>query len=134
MLAVLLTVSEGEVWGWASARTLVLGLFGLALLVVWVDWTLRSATPLVDLRMAVRPGIAAPNLVALVAGLGMYCLLTLSVVLVRADEPGFGLDEPVWVAGPDPGALLGGQRARQPARPRGCGSGSAPTCCCRPAA
>ncbi|MEP9363513.1 MFS transporter [Nocardioides sp. CN2-186] len=99
MLALLLTISEGEVWGWASARTLVLGLVGLALLVVWVFWTLRSTTPLVDLRMAVRHGVAAPNLVALVAGLGMYCLLTLSVVLVRADEPGFGLDEPVWVAG-----------------------------------
>lgn len=99
MLAVLLTVSEGEVWGWASPRTLVLGLAGLALLVVFGAWTLRSATPLVDLRMAVRPGIAAPNLVALVAGLGMYCLLTLAVVLVRADEPGFGLGLPVIVAG-----------------------------------
>ncbi|GAA1758451.1 MFS transporter [Nocardioides hankookensis] len=99
MLAVLLAVSEGEVWGWASARTLGLGLGGAALLVVWCAWTLRSRSPLVDLRMAVRPGIAAPNLVALVAGLGMYCLLTLSVVLVRADEPGFGLAMPIWVAG-----------------------------------
>jgi MFS family permease len=99
MLAVLLAVSEGEVWGWASPRTLVVGLAGLALVIAFGVWTLRSPTPLVDLRMAVRPGIAAPNLVALVAGLGMYCLLTLAVVLVRADEPGFGLDLPVLVAG-----------------------------------
>jgi MFS family permease len=49
--------------------------------------------------MAVRPGLAAPNLVAFVAGLGMYCLLTLAVVLVRADEPGFGLGLPVLAAG-----------------------------------
>jgi MFS family permease len=99
MLAVLLAVSEGEVWGWAAPLTLTVGLAGLATLVVWGAWTLRSPTPLVDLRMAVRPGIAAPNLVAFVAGLGMYCLLTLSVVLVRADEPGFGLGLPVLVAG-----------------------------------
>lgn len=99
MLGVLLAVSEGEVWGWTSAPTLALATVGLALLLAWGAWTLRSPAPLVDLRMAVRPGIAAPNLVALVAGLGMYCLLTLAVVLVRADEAGFGLDLPVIVAG-----------------------------------
>jgi len=99
LLAVLLAVSEGEVWGWSSPLTLGLGAAGVGLLVAWVAWTLRSTTPLVDLRMAVRPGLAAPNLVAFVAGLGMYCLLTLAVVLVRADEPGFGLGLPVLAAG-----------------------------------
>ena len=99
MVAVLLAVSEGEAWAWTSPLTLGLGLLGLLLLVVWGGWTLRSRTPLVDLRMAVLPGIAAPNLVALVAGLGMYSLLTLAVVLVRADEQGFGLGLPVLVAG-----------------------------------
>lgn len=99
LLAVLLAVSEGEVWGWSSPLTLAFGVAGLALLVGWGAWTLRSATPLVDLRMAVRPGLAAPNLVAFVAGLGMYALLTLAVVLVRADDPGFGLGLSVLVAG-----------------------------------
>ncbi len=99
MASALLAISEGEVWGWASPRTLSLGLTGLALLASWVLWTLRSAVPLVDLRLAVRPGIAAPNLVAAVAGLGMYALLTLVVVLVRADDPGFGLGRSVVVAG-----------------------------------
>jgi MFS family permease len=99
MLGVLLAVSEGEVWGWGSPVTIGLGLVGLVLLVAWAGRTLHSSTPLVDLRMAVRPGIAAPNLVAFVAGLGMYSLLTLAVVLVRADEPGFGLGLPVVVAG-----------------------------------
>jgi len=99
LLGVLLAVSEGEVWGWSSPLTLGLGAAGALLLGAWVTWTLRSSTPLVDLRMAVRPGLAAPNLVAFVAGLGMYCLLTLAVVLVRADQPGFGLGLPVLAAG-----------------------------------
>jgi MFS family permease len=99
LLAVLLAVSEGEIWGWAAPLTLALGAVGSALLVGWGAWTLRSTTPLVDLRMAVRPGLAAPNLVAFVAGLGMYSLLTLAVILVRADQPGFGLGLSVVVAG-----------------------------------
>ena len=87
MLATLLAVSEGEVWGWTSARTIGLGTLGVLGLAGWTAYTLRSRFPLVDLRLAVRPGIAAPNLVAVVAGLGMYSLLTLVVVLVRADSP-----------------------------------------------
>jgi MFS family permease len=99
LLAVLLAVSEGEVWGWSAPLTLALGVAGATLLVAWGVWTLRSTNPLVDLRMAVRPGLAAPNLVAFVAGLGMYSLLTLAVILVRADQPGFGLGLSVVVAG-----------------------------------
>ena len=99
MLATLLAISEGEVWGWTSARTIGLGTLGVLGLAGWTAYTLRSRFPLVDLRLAVRPGIAAPNLVAVVAGLGMYSLLTLVVVLVRADSPGFGLGESVLAAG-----------------------------------
>jgi predicted MFS family arabinose efflux permease len=82
MLAVLLAVTEGHAWGWASVRTLVLAAAGSLVLVAWVAWTLRSRTPLVDLRLAVRPGLDGPNLVALLAGVGMYALLTLGVVIV----------------------------------------------------
>jgi MFS family permease len=99
MLATLLAVSEGEVWGWTDARTLVLAAAGAAGLAGWTAYTLRSTHPLVDLRLATRPGIAAPNLVAVVAGLGMYSLLTLVVVVVRTDQPGFGLGESVLAAG-----------------------------------
>lgn len=99
MLATLLAVSEGEVWGWTDARTLTLATTGAAGLAIWTAYTLRSPHPLVDLRLATRPGIAAPNLVAVVAGLGMYSLLTLVVVLVRADDDGFGLGESVLAAG-----------------------------------
>lgn len=99
MLATLLAVSEGEVWGWADPRTLTLAAAGAVGLTTWTAYTLRSTHPLVDLRLATRPGIAAPNLVAVVAGLGMYSLLTLVVVLVRADDDGFGLGESVLAAG-----------------------------------
>ncbi|GGO78996.1 MFS transporter [Nocardioides deserti] len=102
LVGLLLAVSRGEVWGWTSPVTLGLAAAGLTLLARWVRRTLRSATPLVDLRLATRPGLAGPNLVAVVAGTGMYALLTLVMVLVQADPAatgGWGLGHPVAVAG-----------------------------------
>jgi len=99
-LSVLLVVSQGETWGWTSAPVVVLALLGVAALVVWGWWSLRRPQPLVDLRLAARPGVVGPHLVALVLGVGMYGLLSLAVVVVRADgSAGFGLDLGVAVAG-----------------------------------
>lgn len=102
-LSVLLAVSQGRAWGWASAPVLTLGVVGVASLLAWVRWSLRRAEPLVDLRLAARPGVVGPHLVALVLGVGMYGLLSLAVVVVRADGPdsptGFGLGLGVAAAG-----------------------------------
>ena len=97
MVGVLLAVTRGATWGWLSLLTDGLGTAGFLLLAAWVAWTLRSPHPLVDLRLAVRPGLVGPNLTALMAGIGMYGLLTLVVVLVQSD--GWGLGQPVTVAG-----------------------------------
>ncbi|WP_300404107.1 MFS transporter [Nocardioides sp.] len=99
-LSVLLVVSQGETWGWTSSPVVVLALLGVAALVVWGWWSLRRPQPLVDLRLAARPGVVGPHLVALVLGVGMYGLLSLAVVVVRADgSAGFGLGLGVAVAG-----------------------------------
>ncbi|MGN0063005.1 MAG: MFS transporter [Nocardioides sp.] len=93
---VLLALSRGETWGWTSVATLVTAGLGAALLAAFVVRTLRVPHPLVDLRLAVRPGLANANLVAFAAGVGMYSLLTLAVVVVQAD---WGLGRSVAVAG-----------------------------------
>jgi len=101
-VAVLLAVSQGERWGWTAPRTLGLLLGGAAVLGLWVAWTVwwsrRGRRPLVDLALAVRPGVVGPNLVTFALGLAMYGLLTLVVLLVEGDE-GFGLGYGVEVAG-----------------------------------
>lgn len=99
MVAVLLAVSQGGHWGWTAPVTPATAAAGVVLLGAWVAWTLRRRDPLVDLRLAVRPGVAGPNLVAVVAGVGMYSALTMVMVLVQGDEPGFGFGQPVLVAG-----------------------------------
>jgi predicted MFS family arabinose efflux permease len=102
-LCLLLAVSQGRVWGWTSPATLVVAATGVVATAIWARWTLRATHPLVDLRLAARPGVVGPHLVALVLGVGMYGLLSLAVVIVRAGGPdsptGFGLDLGVGAAG-----------------------------------
>ncbi|GGO73115.1 MFS transporter [Nocardioides deserti] len=98
--AVLLTVSQGEDWGWASWPTAALAAMGTAAILAWVPWTLRGDHPLVDLRLAARPAALAAHLTALLAGAGMYAGLTLVLIVVQADSStGWGLGHPVGVAG-----------------------------------
>lgn len=102
LVALLLGVSRGETWGWTAAPTVVALAVGPVLVVAWGLWTLRSTHPLVDLRLAAHPGLAGPNLVAMVAGFGMYSLLTLVMVVVQAapdEHDGWGLGLPVTAAG-----------------------------------
>lgn len=104
MVAVLLAVSQGEAWGWLSAPVLLLATAGLLLLAGWVLRTRqladRGGQPLVDLRLAGRPGVLGPNAVAFALAVGMYGLLTVVVLLVRADgSAGWGLDRGAAAAG-----------------------------------
>lgn len=99
--ALLLPLSQSQTWGWTSLPTLGLGAAGILLFTAWVGRSLKPTEPLVDLRLAVRPGLDGPNLVGLLAGIGMYALLTLGVLLVGTTEEasGFGLGESAMVTG-----------------------------------
>jgi len=100
LAGVLLAVSQGEEWGWLSGRTVVLFLIGLVLLGVWVRTELRSAVPLVDMRMMRIKGVWTTNLVALLLGVGMYSSFILVPQLVQAPEStGYGFGASVTQAG-----------------------------------
>lgn len=104
MVATLLAVSQGEAWGWLSVPVLLLAAGGLLLLAGWVlrtrHLTTHGGRPLVDLRLAGRPGVLGPNAVAFALAVGMYGLLTVVVLLVRADgSAGWGLDRGAAAAG-----------------------------------
>lgn len=104
MVCTLLAVSEGERWGWLSAPVLGLAAAGVALLTGWIARTVRvtrrGGQPLVDLRLAARPGVLGPNIVGFVLAFAMYGLLTVVVLLVRNDgSEGWGLDRGPLSAG-----------------------------------
>jgi len=100
LVALLVGVTEANSWGWGSLP--VLGLLAVAtvLLATWVRVELRSATPLIDMRMMRIPAVWTTNLAALLFGgamFGVYAFLPLLLQLPRAT--GFGLGESLTTAG-----------------------------------
>ncbi|MGX5681883.1 MFS transporter [Schumannella luteola] len=92
LVALLLPLSSGSIWGWGSP--LVLGLFATAavLLVAWalVEW--RSREPLVDMRTMLSPAIWPMNAAAVLIGAVMFAVFAYYPRFVQ--EPtasGYGL-------------------------------------------
>jgi MFS family permease len=72
LLALLLAVSEGPVWGWTSPRIIGLGVAAIILFGTWVRSELRARHPLVDIRMMRIPTVWWTNISAFLLGAGMY--------------------------------------------------------------
>jgi MFS family permease len=98
--AVLLAVSETPTWHWLSGRTLGVFVVGAVLLVAWVRSEMRSAEPLVDMRMMRIRGVWTTNTVAFLLGFGMYSSFILVPQLVETPaRAGYGFGSSVTGAG-----------------------------------
>ena len=98
--AVLLAVSEGNSWGWGSARVLGLLAGGAVVLAIWARYELRVPQPLVDMRMMRLRGVWTTNLTALMVGFGMFGSFLLVPKLVEMPaSAGFGFGASVTDAG-----------------------------------
>ncbi|MDX6507627.1 MAG: hypothetical protein QOG06_2271 [Gaiellaceae bacterium] len=100
LVALLVPVSEGPTWGWASARTLGLFAVAAALIPVWVWAESRSRAPLVDMTMMRLRPVWTTNLAALVLGFGMFASFVLVPEFVELPSgTGFGFGASVTKAG-----------------------------------
>ena len=100
LICLLLGVSEGSRWGWASGPTL--GLFAAAAVLVfaWVRVEERAAVPLVDMRMMRLRGVWTTNLATLLLGYGMFAAFVLVPQFVEMPRStGFGFGASVTQAG-----------------------------------
>jgi EmrB/QacA subfamily drug resistance transporter len=98
--AVLLAVSQGNSWGWESARVLGLIAFGAVVLVVWARYELRVPQPLVDMRMMQLRGVWTTNVTALMVGFGMFgSFLLVPQFVEMPPTAGFGFGASVTQAG-----------------------------------
>jgi MFS family permease len=97
LVALLLAIGQGAIWGWGSTATI--GLFVLAVLVLspWARDQLRREAPLVALGELRHRAVLTANLAALILGVAMYMFLTLVTELAQLPsvDGGFGTSVPV---------------------------------------
>jgi EmrB/QacA subfamily drug resistance transporter len=95
LVAPLIAITQANDWGWTAPRTVGLLAFGLIVLAVWVWVEKRTAEPLADISVLVRPPVLMTNLATLLVGFGMFGAFTLTPQIVQAPEStgyGFGLE------------------------------------------
>ncbi|MFI6861160.1 MFS transporter [Streptomyces sp. NPDC050421] len=100
LVCLLLAVSKGAEWGWASATTIGLFAASVVVLIGWGFWELRTKDPLVDLRTTARPRVLITNLASLFVGFGMYAGMLIAPQLLQFPEAtGYGLGQSMLQAG-----------------------------------
>jgi EmrB/QacA subfamily drug resistance transporter len=100
LVALLVGVSEGSIWGWASARTLGLLVASAVLIVAWVRCELRSDNPLIDMKMMRIPSVWTTNLVALLFGVGMYSVMAFLPEFLQTNRShGYGFGASITTSG-----------------------------------
>ena len=100
LVALLMPLSEGMVWGWGSP--LVVGLFVAAavLLAAWIIVEVRSRNPLIDMRIMRLPGVWTVNLAALFVGAGMFGIFAFFPRFVQTPtSAGYGFGATVGESG-----------------------------------
>ncbi|BCI53227.1 MFS transporter [Mycolicibacterium litorale] len=110
--SVLLAITQGNAWGWLSARTLACALGGAAVLVAWWLWEKRRDHPLVSTRMLTLPAMLLTNLATVFVGMGLYfAFLGLTqFVQIPREAAGYGFGATVLESSMVfllPGALTG---------------------------
>ena len=100
LVALLVAVSEAPIWGWASAKVIGLLALSIVLIVAWVAVELRSAQPLIDMRMMRGPAVWTTNLVALLFGVGLYSVFAFIPEFVQTPSlAGYGFGASITESG-----------------------------------
>jgi len=100
LVALLLPVSQGNLWGWDSPRVLVLLSLAAVTLVAWAWLETRVRVPLIDMRMMRTRGVWTTNLVTLFVGVGLFSSFAfLPQLLQTSPETGYGFGATITESG-----------------------------------
>ncbi|MFD7231010.1 MFS transporter [Streptomyces sp. NPDC059881] len=100
LVSLLLVVGKGGTWGWSSAPATGLAIAAVTLLSLWIVAELRSANPLVDMRMMRIPAVWRTNLVALLFGAGWFAIFAFLPQFVQTPiGAGYGFGAGITEAG-----------------------------------
>ncbi|MEU9273098.1 MFS transporter [Streptomyces sp. NPDC048251] len=100
LVCLLLAISKGGGWGWGSGTTLGLFAAAVILLLVWGRNQLRTAEPLVDLRLSASRQVLFTNLAAMAFGFSMFAVsLVMPQLMQLPEQTGYGLGKSLLAVG-----------------------------------
>ncbi|MEU1433735.1 MFS transporter [Streptomyces sp. NPDC005786] len=100
VVALLLAISEGKSWGWASGGVIGLFVAAVVLLVVFAYAENKVREPLIDMKLLRRPAVLTSHITALIIGFGMYGAFTLVPLLAQTpSDTGYGFGASVTESG-----------------------------------
>ncbi|WP_211225785.1 MFS transporter [Nocardioides alkalitolerans] len=100
LVALLLGISRGNEWGWASPQVIALLTTAAVLAVVWMLVETRVPVPMIDMAMMRHRGVWTSNLVGACVGFGMYSSLGFLPQFLQAPpEAGYGFGATVTESG-----------------------------------
>jgi MFS family permease len=100
LVLLLVPLSEASVWGWGSPKVIGLLAGAVVFAAAWVWSELRSATPLIDMKMMRLPAVWTNNLVALLIGVGLYAMFAFLPAFVQTPRAaGYGFGASITVGG-----------------------------------
>lgn len=93
LVSLVLVLSQGSAWGWASLRTLGSAVAAVVVLTAWVALERRSAHPLVSVRMLKNPRLAVISGYTFCASFGTIGFLGANAFFLAASptEAGYGM-------------------------------------------
>ncbi|WP_226363442.1 MFS transporter [Pseudonocardia abyssalis] len=100
LVCLLLAISKGSDWGWASPAVIILLVAAVVLFASWGRMELRTASPLVDLRTSARPAVLWTNIGSILIGFSMFAQFLMTTQVLQAPlESGYGFGLSLVAAG-----------------------------------
>ena len=100
LLSLMVGLTEGEQWGWASAKLGAVLLASVLLFVLWGIVEARSRAPMVDLRMLAHRPILLTNIATLISGFALFsCFVLVPAFVETPSGNGYGFGASATQAG-----------------------------------
>ncbi|MFZ2174552.1 MAG: MFS transporter [Rhodococcus sp. (in: high G+C Gram-positive bacteria)] len=93
LVCLLVPITQGSSWGWASPAVLSMFASAVFLFLLWGYQQLHNKNPLIDLQVSARRTVLLPHVTALLVGFAFYgnALITTQLLQAPRDGAGYGL-------------------------------------------
>ena len=100
LVTLMLSLTEGERWGWTSVPVLGLAVASAALFLLWALVELRASSPMVDMRMLAHRPVLLTNAATMVSGFALFsCFVLVPTFVQTPSSSGYGFGASATEAG-----------------------------------